>query len=507
MKKTNFVIGIIISIICINVLSCSKQAENKPLKETQIYGSANHLPARKLLSFLPQPDALALISPSIKNIVYSFFRINDFRNNEIMKYLKNDPTISLIIKEDKEKTLENFKSLGIDIDQPCAFFYTLDDKWEAVLVGENISAFQKILPNAKKTTLKTSWFWFISGKLSAYWDNNSNVGFTTHNGHTILSNNIELLTKSISGNTPPPSFHYGLNGKPVLSTDEIAVLLSISDDLIAMLNNPKKPFEPAWLKAVLLSLESDYNEVCTIINPEDTSHEIAVAFHSKQNPNENIKLPELKLSNFLPENSLLKFNLAITNGLRNVLMQLPRNDSSGQIKKSLGPAINLLNSPIFQNELSIGVLPNNEKLPNVILITMSSQVDTLKSLLTIASVPDEPIGEFEVLRADLQKLAKLPIVLYIGLKNPYIIITDNREQLAEITGKFSLPPQEGTSQNNCPYGFIINDTNAIDTFINNNPDVLKTEEIKDLVKVLHNIPEACMYNDDSWYLFKAKVTI
>ncbi len=510
MKRNNFVIWATISIILLCFISCGKKADkNIPLKETQKYGSQNHLPTRQFLSFLPQPDAIALVSPSVENIINSFFKVDALRNNEIGNQLRKDPTIQFIIKEDKEKTIDNLKHLGINISKPCAFFYTLDDKWEAVLTGDNINALQKMFPNAQKSTLRTSWSWFITGKLFAYWDSNTKIGFMAHNGNTIISNDLNLITKSISGNTPPPSFHYGLNGKPVISDDEIALLISISDELKEILNNPKQPFEPSWLKAVILSLESEYDEICAFVNPEDAFFEVGVSFHARQN-SPNTSLPELKLATFLSNDALLKFNLAITNGLKNVLMQLPRNDPSGQIKKSLGPAINFLNSPLFQNELAIGILPSEGKLPNIVLITMCNQIETLKSLLAIASVPDEPIGEFEVLKADLQRLAKVPIVLYIGLKNPYVIITDKKEELAKIIEKFSAPSQEEISQklhSFCPYVFIVTNPDAIKELFNNNPDILKIDAVENLSKILPLIPEACMYNNEAWYLLKAKVNL
>jgi len=511
MKKNNRAIWLLIAVIATVFISCGKQTENKPLKETQMYGSEKHLPARKLLSFLPQPDALALVSPSIENIVNSFFKIDNFRDNEISNSLKKDPTLGYIIKEDKEKTIENLKSLGVNINSPCAFFYTLDDKWEAVISGENINSLQKIFPDAKKTTLKTSWFWFISGKLSAYWDSKSNIGFTEHNGYIILSNNIDLITKSISGNTPPPSFHYGFDGKPVISLDETAILLSISDELKTILNNPKQPFEPAWLKALLLVLGTEYDEICVIINPEDNFHEVAIAIHSAQKLSNNPSLPVLKAATFLPDNTIVKFDLAITNSLKNLLMQLPRQDSSGKLKNSLGRIGGLINSPLFQDELSIGILPPTEgDMPGIILITMCNQIDTLKSLLGITAVTEEPINGFEVLKADLQKLAKIPLSFYIGLKSPYVIVTNSKDQLAQVIEKISQPPQENTNQNmqnTCPYGFISNDANAMNTFFANNPDLLKIDAVKTLSKILPNIPEMCMYNNDAWYLLKIKATI
>ncbi|MGC8739129.1 MAG: hypothetical protein ACP5UA_10870 [Candidatus Hydrogenedens sp.] len=511
MKKSGITIRLLTVVIIICFISCGKQIENKPLKETQIYGAEKHLPARKLLSYLPQPDALALVSPSLGNIIYSFFKINNFRNNEISNSLKKDPTWNFVIKEDKEKTIENLKSLGANINSPCAFFYTLDDKWEAVIAGENTNSLQKIFPNAKKTTLRTSWFWFISGKLSAYWDSKLNIGFTEHNGYIFLSNSIELLTRSISGNTVPPSFHYGLEGKPVISPDETVILLSLSDDLKAILNNPKQPFEPVWLKALLLVLGTEYDEICAVINPEDSFHEIAIAIHSQQKPSNNPSIPVLQAFNFMPDNTMVKFDLAITNGLKSLLMELPRRDSSGQLKKSLGRISGFINSPLFQDELSIGISPPTEgDMPGVILITMCNQINTLKSLLGIAGVSDEPMGEFEVIKADLEKLTNIPLTLFIGLKSPHVVITNNKDQLSQVVEKITQLPQEEsnqTMQNACPYGFFFNDTNAIDAFFTNNPVLLEIEVANTLSKILPKIPEMCMYNNDAWYLLKIKATI
>lgn len=511
MKKSNIVICSLLFVILLGFLSCSKQEEKKPLKETQIYGSENHLPTRKLLSFLPQPDALALVSPSIESIVNCFFKIDNFRNNEISNSLKKDPTLSYIIKGDKEKTIENLKSLAVNIDQPCAFFYTLNGGWEAVIPGNNINTFTKLFPNAKKTTLKTSWTWFISGKLSAYWDSKSNIGFTLHNGYVFLSNNIELITKSISGNTPPPSFHYGLDGKPVISPDETIVLLSLSDELKTMLNNPKQSLNPEWLKAILLVLGTEYDEICAVINPEETYHEIVFAIRPILKPSDNSSLPVLKTSYFLPDNTIMKFNLAITNGLKNLLMQLPRQDASGQLKKSLGRVSGFINSPLFQNELSLGILqPSGEDIPGIIFITMCNQIETLKNLLSITAKPDEPIGEFDVLKADLEQLIEIPLILYFGLKDPYVVMTIKKEQLAEVTRKISETSQEEDTQNiqnSCPYGFVVNDINAVNTFFSNNQNLLSIDIIETLSKILPNIPEVCMYNNDAWYLLKIKLTI
>ncbi len=511
MKKSDIVIYSLIFIILLSFLSCSKQEENKPLKETEIFGSQKHFPTRNLLSFLPQPDALALVSPSIENIVNSFFKIDNLRNNEMSNLLKKDPTLSYILKEDKEKTKENLKSLGIDTLQPCAFFYTLDKGWEAVIKGDNIDAFVKLFPNVKKTTLKTSWSWFITGKLSAYWDSKSKIGFTVHNGHIFLSNDIGLITKSIAGNTPPPSFHYGLDGKPVISSDETVILLSISDELKTILNNPKRTFEPTWLKGLILALGIDFDEVCAVINPEDTLHEIAIAIRPKQELVNNPTTQKLKLSQFLPENFLINLDLALTNGLKNFLMQLARYDSSGELKKDLGRVVSFVNSPLFQDELSIGVLPPPDgNIPDIIFITISNQIDTLKNLLGIAAKPDESIGDFDVLRADLEQFIKVPVSLYIGLKDPYVVITNKKEQLTDVIKKFSeISPEEDAQNiyNACPYGFVINNTNAINTFFSNKPDLLKIEVIETLSRILPNVPEMCMYNNESWYLVKVKVNI
>jgi hypothetical protein len=138
-----------------SVQSCGKQETKGPIKETQTYGSANHLPARELLSFLPQPDAIALVAPSIKNILNTVYKVDSLSENKVTNYLKNIPKINTLIKEDQNKTLEYLQSLGINVDKPCAFFYTLNDKWEAVLPTENLEPFLKDFPNAKKTTLKT----------------------------------------------------------------------------------------------------------------------------------------------------------------------------------------------------------------------------------------------------------------------------------------------------------------------------------------------------------------
>lgn len=511
MKKNMYIIYTLSFIVIIGILSCGKKEENKPLKETQIYGLENHFPTRNLLSFLPQPDTLALVSPSLEGIINLFFKIDNFKSNEISNSLKKDPILSSIIKDDKEKTVENLNSLGIDTHQPCAFFYTLDKGWETIIKGDNINALTRLFPNAKKTTLRTSWTWFITGKLFAYWDKKSNIGFTSHNGHTFLSNNMELFIKSISGDTPPPSFHYGLDGKPVASSDETVILLSISDELKSLINNPKRSFEPGWLKGLILALDPDFDEICAVINPEDTFHEISIAIHPKQKLANNLKTPELKLFQFLPENYLVKFDLALSNGLKNFLMQLARYNSSGELKKDLGRAVSFICSPLFQDELSIGVLsPPEGDIPDIIFMTMSNQIDTLKNLLGIVAKPDEPIGDFDILKAELEQLIKVPLDLYVGLKNPHVIITNKKEQLSEIINRIAQTQYEGNTQeiqNICPYGFIVNDTNAIKTFFNNNPDLLTIEAVDILSKILPTISEICMYNNETQYLLKFKVII
>ncbi len=512
MKRLSLIFLMIFTLTIASVQSCGKQETKGPIKETQTYGSANHLPARELLSFLPQPDAIALVAPSIKNILNTVYKVDSLSENKVTNYLKNIPKINTLIKEDQNKTLEYLQSLGINVDKPCAFFYTLNDKWEAVLPTENLEPFLKDFPNAKKTTLKTSWHWFITGKQFAYWDAQENIGLMAYKGHTLFSNDINLFTQLVSRENNPPSFNYGLNGKPILSPDETVAILSISDDLKKIMDNPDKPFEPSWLKALILTLDTNYDELCAIINPENDFHEIAFSIHAKQGSSANSTKPELKFANFLPDNPVLTLDLALTDGIKNFIPQLAKQDKTGKIKKRLGPAAGIMSSPLFHSELSIGVLPGKETpMPNIILLTMCQQIQGLKSLLTVVSAPGEPVKEFETLVADLNKQPiNIPLTLHIGLKDPYVLVTDNKDRLVETIEKISQNSQSGVSQpiqTMCPLGYIKSDTTAIKALLDSNLGNLKIDAIETLSKILPNLPEVCLYNDGPWYLMKIKATI
>ncbi|HOV32778.1 MAG TPA: hypothetical protein PLX23_05385 [Candidatus Hydrogenedens sp.] len=512
MKKQYLIVIVILTLTIASIQSCGKQETKGPLKETQIYGSANHLSDRELLSFLPQPDAIALVAPSIKNILNTVYKVDSLSENKVTNHLKNIPKINTLIKEDQNKTLEYLQSLGINVDKPCAFFYTLNDKWEAVLPIENLEPFSKTFPDAKKTTLKTSWYWFISGKYSANWDSKESIGFMSYKGYTLCSNDIEIMTQTVLRENNPPSFNYGLNGKPILSPDETVAILSISDDLKEIINNPDKPFEPSWLKALILTLDKDYDEICAIINPENDFHEIALSIHSKQNPSTDSPTPELKFANYLPDNQILTLDLALTDGIKNFIPQLAKQDKTGKIKKKLGPASGIMSSPLFYSELSIGVLTANESaMPNIVLITMCQQIQGLKSLIALIAAPGEPVKEFETLVADLKRPPiNIPLTLYIGLKDPYVLVADNKDRLVETIEKISQPSQIATPspiQTMCPFGYIKSDTTAIKALLDSNLGNLKIENIETISKILPNIPEVCLYNDGSWYLMKIKATI
>jgi hypothetical protein len=209
-----------------------------------------------------------------------------------------------------------------------------------------------------------------------------------YKGHTLFSNDINLFTQLVSRENNPPSFNYGLNGKPILSPDETVAILSISDDLKKIMDNPDKPFEPSWLKALILTLDTNYDELCAIINPENDFHEIAFSIHARQDSSANSTKPELKFANFLPDNPVLTLDLALTDGIKNFIPQLAKQDKTGKIKKRLGPAAGIMSSPLFHSELSIGVLPGKETpMPNIILLTMCQQIQGLNHYLPLCLLP------------------------------------------------------------------------------------------------------------------------
>ena len=119
--------------------------------------------------------------------------------------------------------------------------------------------------------------------------------------------------------------------------------------------------------------------------------------------------------------------------------------------------------------------------------------------------------EFETLVADLNKQPiNIPLTLYIGLKDPYVLVSDNKNRLVETIDKISQTFQNATPssiQTMCPFGYIKSDTTAIKALLESNLGNLKIENIETISKILPNIPEVCLYNDGSWYLMKIKATI
>ncbi|HPP57934.1 MAG TPA: hypothetical protein PLT82_02255 [Candidatus Hydrogenedens sp.] len=529
MKKNNkiWVFFLFVCLITPILFSCSKPAPKEPLKETQIYGNPDQLISRSLLTFQPQADTFALISPSVTQIIHILSKINSFAENKVLNDIINQPIISMLLKGKEDQSFEtSLKSIGINIDNPCAFFYTPNDKWQIVLPTNNLDAFAKVFPDAKKTSLKTSWYWFISAPYSAYWDNKNKFGFMLYRNHIVCSNDLSLLTQTILRENILPSYNYGLYGKPILGTNEIAILLSISDELKKKVSEDS--YEPNWFKAVTLTLGRDYDEFCAVINPNSDFTEIAFSVHSLPNMVNKSKKPELTLSKFLPDNSLLTLDLALTNAIREFLPNLLRQDTKGDLKTKFNKLTGIVTSPLISDELSIGIYPSSELYPDIVFFAKSKQVENAKGLLKAVAVDDEPIGDFSTLKADLSVMLKLPLTLNIGFKDPYIVLTNNRTKLISLADKVALdvikPEESGESEslensdqsekqtqsnthNECPYGFLKIDTNNIKLFLEANKNLLESNNLEPLTQILPNIPEICLYEKDSWYLMKAKITM
>ncbi|MCX8065973.1 MAG: hypothetical protein N3G21_12525 [Candidatus Hydrogenedentes bacterium] len=455
-SKHRFVIYlVIITGLCVSLLllSCGKTQPTQPLKNTQIYGLASHLPSREIISYQPDPTWIILISPSITPLVQTFFKIDAVLEKEISKGVKIDPILSKIIGEDINSTSENIKALGIEIEKPCGFFYSiLNDKWELVAHFKDKEKVLGIFPSMKKSYLKTSWHSFITRTHPIFIDTLTNVGiYFSADNKVFISNDLDAMSNSVLPKESPPSFNYGIEQKGILSDNEIAILLTSSEGLLSKIQS----IESSEIRSLLSALNTHCEDFGFVINPTEEKTEIANVFFSKNGISEPSFVPQTQ--NLIPQESALVYGfLYLSKGLIDFLDTLQKNDKGGFFRKALGSAMGALSHRLLCDEVSFGVYEKESKIPDFVVATLSENMMTLINLLKIIVEDGEPMGSFSTLKPSQKSpiAGKIPIDFVIGYKEPLFVVTSSSELLKSVENQFTKYSPSESKIPDCQLGYI-----------------------------------------------------
>lgn len=479
--------------------SCSKTQPVPPLKNTQIYGLAEHLPTREMLSYQPGPEWVALVSPSIKPLVETFFKASNLFKGDILEGIKIDPVLSKIIGKDVESTLDNFRSIGIEVNKPCGFFYNiLTGKWEVVGSFNDKEKILGIFPSIKKSYLKTAWYSFITRTHPYFVDTLTNVGIYFSDDYKVyISNDSGAIIKSTLPKVNPPSFNYGLENEGILSNNELAVLLTSSEELLSNVQN----INSSELKALLVALNNHCEDFGVVLNPTDGKTEIAVVFYAKN----GITEPSMssQTSHLIPEENLaIKGFLYLQKGLIDFIDALNKNDKGGSFRKILGPAMPPLSQKLISKEISFGIYENNGKVNDFIVATWSENQNILINLLKVVVEDAEPVGSLSTLklREDSPIVKNIPVKFVIGYKEPLFVVASSVELLQKVDSKITGGNQQESNDVNCKLGYVKIDKEKVTRAIESVK--IKGEDLAKIKTILPKLSDICINYKSNWGIIK-----
>lgn len=496
-RKSSFLSYIVIILLSIlPLLSCGKSEPSKPLKTNQVYGLDSHLPSRGIISYQPDSSWVVLISPSLKSLIQTFFKIDSILKGEITKGIKMDPILSKIISDDVNATSENLKSFGIETEGPAGFFYNIfTEKWEIVANFTDREKLLGIFPSVKKSYLKTSWHSFITRRHPVFIDTLTNVGvYFSENGKVLISNELDAITKSITPKANPPSFNYGIEKKGIINENEVAILFNSTGEL---LNNIQE-IKSSEIKSLLIALNSFCEDFGIVINPGEEKTKVACVFYSKNTITPPSFTPQT--TNLISKEApVLEGFLYLPKGLVEFLDSLQKNDKGGFFRKTLGPAMGALSHRLICDELSFGVYEKEGKIRDFIVATRSENVMTLVNLLKMIAQDSEPIGSFSTMKPAKNSPIgdKIPVDFVIGYKEPFFVITSSTELLSKAENPMDIPATGGDSSlDDCTLGHIKADKEKLSKAI----ETLKINlDVASILKnILPKLSDICINFNGNW---------